>query len=316
MIVTLTPNPSVDRTLEISSLERGEVVRSTRAFVEPGGKGVNVARALAKNGVPVSIVIPVGGPDGAQLEGLIDDLALPHRSVRIDGSVRANVSLVEPDGTVTKVNAPGPHLSPDEIAALVESSLVDVRQASWLAGCGSLPPGVSNDFYAELTLAAKSRGANIAIDTSGPALAGAVDAAPDVIKPNDLELAELTGQPLTTLRDVVEAARSLNDAGVRAVLVSLGADGAVLVESDLALHAWSDPVAPRSNVGAGDATLAGFLAGGGTGADALRLAVAFGTAAVQLPGSAMPGPDQIHKELIHVSDVDLDRGLRQGGGTS
>jgi len=133
----------------------------------------------------------------------------------------------------------------------------------------------------------------------------------DTIRP-----AELTGQPLTTLRDVVEAARSLNDAGVRAVLVSLGADGAVLVESDLALHAWSDPVAPRSNVGAGDATLAGFLAGGGTGADALRLAVAFGTAAVQLPGSAMPGPDQIHKELIHVSDVDLDRGLRQGGGTS
>lgn len=312
MIVTCTPNPSIDRTLEIPSLEHGQVVRADRAIVDAGGKGVNVARALQNNGLGVRAVLPVGGGDGAQLERILQNLGLDFVAVRIAGSIRANVSLVEPDGTVTKVNAPGPRLSPGDLSELQLAVRTAAAGASWVAACGSLPPGAPDDFYASLIDVTRPTGAKIAVDSSGPALSAALRAKPDLIKPNAEELAELTGLPMQTLGDAQDAAQVVLDQGVGAVLVSLGADGALLVGDGLALHAWTDPVTPVSNVGAGDATLAGYLSAGVTGEKALRRGVAFGTAAVQLPGSAMPEPKHIHEDLVHITEIERTRTLREG----
>ncbi|MEN3298042.1 1-phosphofructokinase [Pseudonocardia sp.] len=293
MIVTVTPNPSLDRTVELAELHRGEVHRALSGRLDPGGKGVNVARALTKAGLDTIAVLPSGRAPGGRLNGLLDALGVHAVTVPIHGATRSNITLVEPDGTTTKINEPGPVLTADEVAEIAEQAVARARGASWLVTCGSLPEGMPGTFHGDLVRRARSGGTRVAVDTSGAPLVAAVAACPDLIKPNHEELAELVGRPLDSLGDVLAAARELRAGGVGAVLVSLGADGALLVEESGEYHAMTPPVAVRSTVGAGDATLAGFLAAGGAGPDALRRAVAYGAAACRLPGSAMPGPLEI-----------------------
>jgi 1-phosphofructokinase len=310
MIVTLTPNPSLDRTIEIPELHRGEVHRATGGRVDPGGKGVNVSRALAANDVATVTVLPSGGPEGAQLAALLAPYGVQTVQVPISGTVRSNITVAEPDGTTTKLNEAGPELSADECAA-VERTIVELAgRATWFVGSGSLPRGVGVDFYAKLVTALRDGDTLVCIDASGPPLEAAVDAGPDLIKPNAEELAELVGRPLRRLGDVVEACTEIRKRGVATVLVSLGGDGALLVNADEVLHGWAPPVKVRSTVGAGDSTLAGYLAGGGRGRAALVTAIAYGTAAVQLPGSVMPRPRDLDPDAVVVTDKpDLDREL-------
>jgi 1-phosphofructokinase family hexose kinase len=305
VIVTLTANPSLDRTLEIPTLERGQVVRATAARVHPGGKGVNVARALAANGVPARAVLPTGGREGRQLLDLLGGFGVEVVPVPIAEPVRENVTVVEADGAVTKLNAPGPTLSTAEIDALVEATVEASRDAEWVALCGALPPGVPDDLYANLVAELHVAGVRVAVDTSGTALTASVDAGPDLIKPNADELAEAIGRPAETLGHVVDAARGLLDRGVGHVLVSLGREGAVSVSDSVALRGWTSPIVPRSTVGAGDAALAGFLAmADGQPREALRAAVAWGAAAVGLPGTAMPGPSDIDVNQVTIEELD------------
>lgn len=310
-IVTVTLNPSLDRTLELETLERGQVNRATSGQVDPGGKGVNVARALIANGVEAVAVLPLGGPEGEHLAALVADLGIPTRPVHIREPVRTNVSLVEPDGTVTKVNAAGPELDRGELDALMDAAVGTVDAAEWVTACGSLPPGAPDETYAQLAKEVHGRGGRVAVDTSGTPLAAAVSAGPDVLKPNAHELASIVGRELATFGEIVVAAEEVRGRGVAAVLVSLGADGAVLVDGSGAVHADTPPLTPRSNVGAGDATLAGFLAGGGAGTDALRQAVAWGAATVRLPGTSMPRPDDIELDEVRIHEIDPDRPLSE-----
>jgi len=285
MILTVTPNPSVDRTVFVDALPRGAVIRSRRSRTEPSGKGVNVSLALLGHGVPTIAVLPLGGSTGAQLSQMLHELRLETREVAVRGEVRSNVSLVEPDGVVTKVNEAGPELTLDELSALVDVAVQNLDGAEWLACCGSLPPGAPVDLYAELTRRAHRAGVRVAVDTSGPPLEAALAAGPDLVKPNADELAELVGRSLRTYGDVVDAASELRRRGVGAVLASLGADGAILVDDAGATHAWSRVETVVSTVGAGDATLAGFLAGGEDRGGRLRMALEWGAAAVQHEGT-------------------------------
>jgi 1-phosphofructokinase len=297
MIVTVTPNPSLDRTVEVLQLRRGEVHRAQSGRLDPGGKGVNVSRALTRAGVPTLAVLPSGRAPGGRLQGLLDVLGVPAVTVPIHGATRSNITIVEPDGTTTKLNEAGPVLTEDEIAEIAEQAVARSREASWLVSCGSLPEGMPVDFHATLVARSATR---TAVDTSGEPLAAAVKAGPDLIKPNHEELAELVGRSLDSLGDVLAAARELRAGGVGAVLVSLGAGGALLVDRSGEYHARTPPITVLSTVGAGDSTLAGFLAAGGEGPDALRQAVAYGAAACRLPGSATPGPAD-----IRIDDVEL-----------
>jgi 1-phosphofructokinase len=313
VIVTLTANPSVDRTLEIPALERGEVVRATAARVHPGGKGVNVARALIANGISARAVLPTGGREGDQLLDLLSSRGLDVVPVQIAEPIRENVTIVEPDGTVTKLNAPGPRLTSQEVAELVEATVEASRGADWVALCGALPPGVPEDLYGSLVMKLHAVGVRVAVDASGTALTESIDMRPDLMKPNADELAEAVGKPIHTLRDVVEGARGLLERGVGHVLVSLGERGAVSVSDAVATRAWTTPVIPRSTVGAGDATLAGFLATDGVAAEAVRAAVAWGAAAVRLPGTGMPGPTDIDVDAVTVEEIDAGRALDNRG---
>ncbi|WP_194897819.1 1-phosphofructokinase family hexose kinase [Catenulispora pinisilvae] len=310
MIVTLTLNPSLDRTLTLQTLRLGEVLRATGARIDPGGKGVNVTRVLRAFDVGSHAVIPCAGPDGEELVRLLSKAGVPVTEVPVGGWTRSNITLVEADGRATKVNAPGGALTGQEVALLAETVLdrclsqsADISgrtRASWAVLSGSLPPGVPDTVYAELTALFAEHGVRVAVDTSGAALLATLDAGPDLIKPNRQELAAAVGTPLNSIADVVAAADKLLSRGVKTVLASLGADGAVLVDSAGAVLGTADPIEPQSTVGAGDALLAGFLAAGASGADALVEGMAWARAAVGLPGSQMPDPSDVSREGIRV----------------
>ncbi len=292
LVVTVTPNPSVDWTLEIPTLVRGAVHRITGQHQEPSGKGVNVTRALTSNEVASLAVLFIGGPEGAELELLLQAEHIAYATVPIHDSVRVNISLTEPDGTATKINAIGPALRDSEAEDLLSAAVAAGDGADWVLGSGSLPRGMSVDFYARLGKAIHDNAGRFALDSSGPALVAGLSARPDVIKPNADELSEAVGRPVATLGDAVVAARELMTLGAQTVVVSLGADGALLVDGVGVLHAAASVESPKSTVGAGDALLAGYLAGtlsdAGDRAAALREAVAWGSAAVRVEGSRVP----------------------------
>jgi 1-phosphofructokinase len=315
MIVTVTPNPSIDRTVSLgTSLTRGAVHRVTSATSEPGGKGVNVARALALAGLEAVAVLPAADDD--PMVAALRAVGVSFRSVPVSGAVRTNLAITEADGTTTKLNEPGAPLDAAALDALTRTVVSQAQIASWVVLSGSLPPGVPDDWYADIVARLASAPCQVAVDTSErplDALAAGFDrAAPDVIKPNAEELAGIVGASPEELESaaaqgdpapVVIAASRLIERGANTVLVTLGAAGAVLVDPTGSWMAIPPPIAPRSTVGAGDSALAGYVRAAVGGAEPprrLQMAVAYGSAAAALPGSALPAPAQIDLNAVRV----------------
>ncbi|MFH5821788.1 1-phosphofructokinase [Georgenia sp. AZ-5] len=315
MIVTVTANPSLDRTAGLGGpLVRGGVNRILSVGVQAGGKGVNVARVVAMGGGEALALLPARADD--PLVAALGELAVPFRTVPVPGLARTNLTVAEPDGTTTKINEPGAAMTEADLTALGSLVLDAARSADWVALSGSLPPGVPEDWYAHMVRQLHAHGCRVAVDTSDAPLralaARMPDAAPDLLKPNSEELAQLTGADAETLeataaagdlRPSVEAARALVGRGVGAVLATLGAAGALLVTGEGAWAATPPPVTPRSTVGAGDSALAGYLlatTSGGQPPDCLRQAVAYGSAAASLPGTTLPQPDQTDPNAVRV----------------
>ncbi|MGB5149429.1 MAG: 1-phosphofructokinase family hexose kinase [Mycobacterium sp.] len=322
MIVTVTPNPSIDRTVTLpGTLTRGAVHRVSSVTDEPGGKGVNVARALGLAGLDALAVLPAA--DGDPILAALRAAGVPFATVPIQAAVRTNLAIIESDGTTTKLNEPGAALGAEALAALVRTVVEAAHRAEWIVLSGSLPPGAPDDWYADVVAQLAGQNCLVAVDTSDAPLAALAaafgQAAPDIIKPNAEELAGLTGTSAQVLEDaaaqgdpmpVIAAARQLVDRGARTILVTLGAAGAVLVEPSGSWLAASPPITPHSTVGAGDSALAGYVRAALSGADApdrLRMAVAYGSAAASLPGSALPSPDQIDLKAIPVQSISLSR---------
>lgn len=304
MIVTLTPNPSLDRTIAVDQLLVGEVHRAHGLHIDAGGKGVNVSRALAANGLSTMAVLPANGAPALEFSARLDGDGVPRDYIALDGAVRTNITIVDAAGVTTKINEQGRASTAADAKAMLDAVDRHIAGATWVVGCGSLPPGIDGSLYVELIERARAQGVRVAIDTSGTALQKAVAASPDLIKPNHEELEELVGKPLPTLRDVLEAARRLVADGIGAVVVSLGEHGALAVDATTAVHAAAVVSQPQSTVGAGDCLLAGLLAGidaGASLADALASGVRWGAAAVALPGSTVPSPGDLSLATVTVS---------------
>ncbi|GAB3767796.1 1-phosphofructokinase [Nocardioides ginsengisegetis] len=318
MIVTLTPNPSHDRTVTLSApLERGAVQRAESVTSQAGGKGVNISRASVSAGIPSLAVLPAPKDDPFVLELLA--AGIDCRTVPSDGGPRVNITISEPDGTTTKLNSPGPTVTPEVLTGLLEALRRRAGTADWIVLAGSLPPGAPVDWYADLVAALREYGARIAVDTSDEPLRALVgrlpEAAPHLMKPNGEELASFTGGDPELLESdphaAAKAAMGLVAQGVDAVLATLGPHGAVLVTAGGAWHATPPPTNVVSTVGAGDSSLFGYLLGDiqrRTPDQRLALAVAYGSAAAGLPGTTIPHPHQVKPELVTVRDLNLTLG--------
>ncbi|MBK4161447.1 1-phosphofructokinase family hexose kinase [Corynebacterium macginleyi] len=316
MILTLTPNPSIDATLALSQpLTSGDVHRAVSVTQVAGGKGVNVTHAVHLAGKESLALFPAHKAD--PFINLIHDVDIPYAHVDMDGGVRVNTTITEPDGTTTKVNGPGPLLSDATRNHLITSLTHHAPSADWVALAGSLPQGVPAGWYTDLIKEIRNVApqARIAVDTSDApmkAIAEQLDsAAPDLIKPNGFELGQLTNQDGLALERaaaagdysaVVGAARDVVRRGIKEVLVTLGGSGAVLVTANGAWAATPPPATVKSTVGAGDAALAGYLLGCTQGrgpAESLALSVAYGTAAAAKPGTQFPRPEEL--DTAHTS---------------
>ena len=311
MILTLTPNPSIDRTVALDGeLARGQVHRVASVTSQAGGKGVNISRAAVAADIPSIAVVPAAKDDAFVIELL--GAGIDCRPVRPAGDVRVNLTITEPDGTTTKLNSPGAAVLPLHLELMAQAVLVRASSADWTVLAGSLPAGAPPGFYAELVRRLREVGGRVAVDTSEAPLQALVDAlpdsAPDLMKPNGEELASFTGGDADELESdphaTAAAARQLIERGVGAVLATLGGNGAVLVTPDGAWHATPPPTTVVSTVGAGDSSLFGYLLGDIRGLPAperLALAVAYGSAAAGLPGTTIPQPAQLRTELVGVT---------------
>lgn len=298
-VITITPNPAIDQTIRLARLVPGEVHRAEGQQLEAGGKGIGVAAVLASLGVRVACSGWLGTDNPQLFDAAFARLGILDLMARVPGATRTNIKLADAsrkDGT--DINLPGIRFEADAVAQAEAELLArlapHLAEGVWVELAGSLPPGLGLDSLARLAEAVRARGARLMVDTGGAALRELLpllSLPPDFIKPNRAELEELAGRPLPTLEDVEEAALALQRQGVRQLVVSLGGEGALIVGDDGRWFARPPQVPVATTVGAGDALVAGTLAGlieGRPFAQAARFGMACAAARIQQVAPGLP----------------------------
>jgi 1-phosphofructokinase family hexose kinase len=285
MIVTVTLNAALDRTLSVPIFQLGHRHRANDVLTLAGGKGINVARALKRLDVPVVAIGLAGGRTGTRLVEELTSEAILNDFVRIAGESRTSTAVVDPTaGTYTEINEWGPKVTEAELAILLETLQYLARSADLVVLAGSLPRGVPEDWYAVAARELARRGVRVVLDTEGEPLRRGLEAEPFLVSPNQREAEGIVGQELEDDEDYVMALDALADLGARNVLLTLenGAFARVREERRVRRYrAFAPQLEPVSTVGTGDVLLAQWLAArlDERGAeDALRFAVAAGAA--------------------------------------
>jgi len=290
-IVTLTLNPCIDGASEADAVRPIHKIRTSNERYYPGGGGVNVARVIAELGGTALPVYLAGGATGALLDELLVEAGFAPRRVPIAGHTRISHAVFDrASGLEYRFVPEGPEVSAAEWAAA--RAVLEAIDFDWLVVSGSLPRGLDPSCHGELVEIAAARGARFVLDTSGPALAAALDAGPvHLVKPSLGEFRALVGTEITTPAEIGAAAERLRrERGVTLVAVSMGHEGALLAGPEGVTHLRPPDVPVASATGAGDAFLGGMvtaLAAGRDARDAFRLGMAAGTAAVLTPGTAL-----------------------------
>lgn len=299
-VLTLTLNPALDRFCATPRVQPQHKLRCSAPIEHPGGGGINVARVLHRLGAAVEALYAAGGPTGVRLQTLLAAEGLSQIALPVDGDTRENLSVRETSsGEDYRFLLPGPPLSETGWACIRDAVTQRLPGLRLLVLSGSLPPGAPADAWGQLARLAQAQGVAVALDASGPALRAGLEAGVEIVKPSRRELEELSGARLASPAAEREAAAALVNAGrARWVALSLGADGALLVNRDGAWRAPALAVTVASTIGAGDSLLAGLLQGwlqGQTPADCLRLGVAAGAAALQQAGTALAQAEAVHR---------------------
>lgn len=290
MIYTLTLNPALDYIVRLPVIREGQTNRAVSTELQFGGKGVNVSLVLSELGVENTALGFAAGFTGAALTAYLTERGICADFIPLpEGLTRINVKLKTPEGahSETEINASGPAI-PSECMEALYQRLDTLTEGDTLVLAGSIPSSLSKDIYRNLMERLAGRGIRFAVDAEGALLTETLPYRPFLIKPNRAELEGITGRSLTTEEDLKEAAAALQRAGATNVLVSLGGEGALLLDENGAYHrADALPIIPVNTVGAGDSTVAGFLAGADRGYGyALRLAMACGGATAASEGLA------------------------------
>lgn len=305
-VATLTMNPTFDVSFEVDRVFHTHKMRGRNERHDPGGGGINVARVLARLGGNARCYYLSGGATGKALDGLVDLHQLVRTRVPIAGETRVSTSVFEhASGREYRFVTDGPRLSPDEWQVCLDR--VAEARCEYLVASGSLTPGAPDDFYARLAAIANRQGIRFVLDTSGPALAeGLAGGGVFLVKPSIGELRILTGQDLTTDEAIAEAASAIVRRGeAEHVAVTMGHKGALLANASGVLRLPAVPVETASAVGAGDSFLAAMVHAftiGRDPADAFRLGLAAGAAAVLNPGTDLAHPDDIQR--LHAGSQD------------
>lgn len=309
MIVTVTLNAALDRSLTVPTLQLGQRHRASDVLTLAGGKGINVARALKRLDVPVVATGLAGGRTGTRIVEELTGEAILNDFVRIRDESRTSTLVVDPtSGRQTEINEWGPKVSEGELGMLMDKLRYLSRGADAVVFAGSLPRGVSDTFYADAARELARRNVRVVLDAEGEPLRLGVDVEPWLVAPNQHEAEQLVGQELNDEEDFLMALDTIAELGARNVVVTLDTGGFALVREDRQIRRYRAVVPrlePVSVVGAGDAFLAQWLTSvldGAPAADALRLAAATGAASVLDVGAGRFDPAEA-KRLAAAVDV-------------
>lgn len=305
MIVTVTPNPVLDRTLTVPTIILNEMLRAQEIREDWGGKGINVSRALHALGLPSITTGFIGGNTGKKLVQGLHSLGIKTDVVYIQGETRTNIIITDAKGEqYIKVNEPGPKVMESEVQRLFALAKSYAQDGDIWALCGSLPPGIPADFYAQLIALLQSRGVKVVLDTSGEPLRLGLSARPYMIKPNINEVATYLGQTILSPAEAGRAVDTLLEMNIPLVALSMGADGMLLANHQTRTWARPPKIVALNPVGAGDALVAGLIwaiTQGLTLPEVARWGVAAGTAAAMHRGVSVGSREEIEAICKQVS---------------
>ena len=313
MIVTVTLNAAVDRTLTVPNFQRGQRHRASEGLTLAGGKGINIARALKRLGVPVIATGLAGGGTGMRIVEELTGEAILNDFVRIEDDSRTSTAIVDPTGgSYTEVNEWGPHVGREELEILLEKLAYLSRAGDHVIFAGSLPRGVDPSFYGEAIRDLNRRGILTVLDSEGEALRLGAQAEPFLVSPNEREAEGLVGQEFHDDDDFLAGLDAIAELGARNVLITRESGCWALLRSDRTVHryrALAPRIDPVSAVGSGDVLLAGFVAArveDRTDEEALRAAVAAGAASTLELGAGRLEPREAGRLVAGVQVAELE----------
>ena len=289
MIYTVTLNPALDKTATVARFTVDEVNRIRELREDPGGKGINVSKVIAKLGGTSRALALLGGSVGEKIGRILQGAGIDVWAFEANGETRTNLKVVDPElDTHTDINEPGPETTVAQLDAMLTALTEKVVEGDIVVLSGSLPKGAPVATYGAWTRACAQAGAKVFLDADGDALSHGIDARPYLIKPNEIELGRMCGRALESEAEIAGRARELVEGGVGRVVVSMGGAGAVVVDGEHALLARSPKVPVGSTVGAGDSVVAALAYAEEQGMpleDTVRLAMATGAANVMQSGT-------------------------------
>lgn len=304
MIITVTLNPAVDKTVFVPGFAVDAVNRVERVVLDPGGKGLNVSKSAQALGAQTICLGILGSDTGEYIARALDQMQLRHHMVRVEAPTRTNTKVVDLRlGTNTDINEPGAEVSEQTVQAVWQSIEAYACEGDTVVFAGKNPPGTPTDLLARWTNALQKKGVHVCLDTVGKPMLLAMEQNPCVIKPNVEELEELMQCSLPDETAVVGAARELTHRGIELVAVSMGGDGAVFVTKDQAVRTQCPKVKVVSTVGAGDSMMAAIAVGLEQGLsleEIARRATATATATVQVEGSKPASLAQVEETIPQI----------------
>lgn len=304
MIVTVTMNPAIDKTVDIDTLERGGLNRIQHVELDAGGKGINVSKTIHALGGKSVATGFIAGNSGKIIRGVLDQWQIENDFIEVSGETRTNTKVFEKSGELTELNEPGPTVEEKDVKALLHKLEGYAGQNTLFVLAGSVPQGVPKDIYQKITELVHQKGAKVLLDADGELFTKALEAVPDIIKPNRVELEQYAGMDyIASEQELLSAAEKLMEKGIGTVAVSMGKSGAMFLMEGTKVKCSGLKVKAHSTVGAGDAMVAALSyswSEGKSPEDTMKMCMAVSAGAVTTIGTKPPSKDVVSSLLEQV----------------
>lgn len=310
MIVTVTMNPAIDKTVDIESLERGGLNRISHVELDAGGKGINVSKTISQLGGKSIATGFIAGNSGKVIQGVMNDWGIENDFIEVSGETRTNTKVFEKSGELTELNEPGPVVEEKDVKALLEKLEGYAKEDTLFVLAGSIPRGVEKDIYRQIIELVHKKGAKVLLDADGELFTKALEAGPDIIKPNRVELEQYAGMDyVASEQELLQVAEKMMEKGIGTVAVSMGKSGAIFLKEGYRVRCPGLKVKAHSTVGAGDAMVAALSYSWDekmSSEDTVKMCMAVSAGAVTTIGTKPPSREVVDSLLSQVVVEKID----------
>ncbi len=310
MIVTVTMNPAIDKTVDIESLERGGLNRISHVELDAGGKGINVSKTISQLGGKSIATGFIAGNSGKVIQGVMNDWGIENDFIEVSGETRTNTKVFEKSGELTELNEPGPIVEEKDVKALLDKLEGYAKEDTLFVLAGSIPRGVEKDIYRQIIELVHKKGAKVLLDADGELFTKALEAGPDIIKPNRVELEQYAGMDyVASEQELLQVAEKMMEKGIATVAVSMGKSGAIFLKEDYKVRCPGLKVNGHSTVGAFDAMVAALSYSWDekmSSEDTVKMCMAVSAGAVTTIGTKPPSREVVDSLLSQVVVEKID----------